>query len=93
MNATCHHRNMIEVYYYLIENLSDEDKIELIARISNSILKQKADIKLKAKEKILKETYGSFQSSSTADEIIDEIYKSRYLSSIKIENWAQNLDI
>ena len=81
MNIEHHQRNMIEDYYFLIENLSDEDKIKLIARISNSIVKQKQEKKIKAKARILKETYGSFRSSKTADEIIDEIHKSRYFAN------------
>ena len=36
INTEQHQNRMIENYFALIENLSDEDKIELIARISYS---------------------------------------------------------
>jgi phenylpyruvate tautomerase PptA (4-oxalocrotonate tautomerase family) len=71
----------VEDYFSLIRNLPDEDKIELIAKISNSIVEK---IKLKkeeaSKEEILAETYGCFESSKTADEIIEEIYNSRHFT-------------
>ncbi len=81
MNYTAQSNKRVEDYFSLIRNLPDEDKIELIARISNSIVEK---IKLKkeeaSKEKILAETYGCFESSQTADEIIEEIYNSRHFT-------------
>lgn len=71
--------NMVDSYFYLIQNLSEEDKIALIARISNSIIQDKRkDKKKRSKEQILAETYGCFESEKSADEIIEEIHKSRH---------------
>jgi hypothetical protein len=70
---------ILDSYIYLIRNWSDEDKIELIARISNSIIKRRKKVKKeKTKEEILAETYGSFISEKTADEIIADIHSSRH---------------
>lgn len=78
-SMTGYSKNMVENYFYLIQNLSLEDKIELIARISNSILINKQQEKEEqTKEEILAETYGCFESEKSADEIIDEIYSSRH---------------
>lgn len=81
MNYTAQSNKRVEDYFSLIRNLPDEDKIELIAKISNSIVEK---IKLKkeeaSKEEILAETYGCFESSKTADEIIAEIYNSRHFT-------------
>lgn len=68
-----------EIYFNLTRNLPDEEKIELIAKISNSIIRdKKKKNKEQTREKILVETYGSFVSDKSADEIIDDIYRSRY---------------
>jgi adenosine deaminase len=70
-------RNMVvEDYFALIENLPVDDKIELIAKISHSILENKKQEE-QSKNEILTETYGCFQTEKSADEIIDEIYQSR----------------
>jgi len=77
--VTDYSTNMVEDYFFLIRNLSVVDKIELIARISNSILESKKQEKEEqTKEEILTETYGCFESNKSADEIIDEIYRSRH---------------
>ncbi|UCH92672.1 MAG: hypothetical protein JSV88_20580 [Candidatus Aminicenantes bacterium] len=79
MNYTAQTNKSVEDYFSLIRNLPDEDKIELIARISNSIVEKRKLLKEEAsKEEILAETYGCFESSKSADEIIDEIYSSRH---------------
>jgi hypothetical protein len=67
-----------EIYFSLTRNLTDEEKIELIAKISNSLIRDKKKKKREqTREEILVETYGSFVSDKSADEIIDEIYNSR----------------
>jgi hypothetical protein len=73
-------KRLVEDYFYLIQNLTDEDKLELIARISNSILHKKQQGGEQTKEEILKETYGCFISLKSADELIDEIYSSRHFT-------------
>ena len=79
MNYTAQSSKKVEDYFSLIRNLPDEDKIELIAKISNSIVERRRYEKEEpTNEEILAETYGCFESSKTADEIIDEIYSSRH---------------
>jgi len=80
-NVTSRSKKMIESYFYLIRNLPDKDKLALITKISNSIALEKNLHKKKGKKskaEILSETYGCFQSTQTADEIIEEIYNSRH---------------
>ncbi|MDQ1355121.1 MAG: hypothetical protein QG657_5431 [Acidobacteriota bacterium] len=80
-NVASRSRKMVESYFYLIRNLPDKDKLALIAKISNSIVHGINAHKRKEKKtklEILSETYGSFQSAQTADEIIEEIYSSRH---------------
>lgn len=84
-NVEFHQKDMVENYFALIENLSDDDKIELIARISNSIIEKRQQKQGETKEEILKKTYGCFESSKTADEIIDEIYNSRHFSDKNLQ--------
>ena len=84
-NIEQHQKGMVENYFALIENLSDGDKIELIARISNSIIERRQQKHRRTKEEILKKTYGCFESSKTADEIIDEIYNSRHFANKNLQ--------
>lgn len=84
-NIEQHQKGRVENYFDLIENLSDEDKIELIARISNSIIEKRQQKQEQTKEEILKETYGCFESSKTADEIIDEIHNSRQFTDKNLQ--------
>lgn len=80
-NVTNRSKKMIESYFFLIQNLPEKDKLALISKISNSIVLEKKSHKKKGKKtkaEILTETYGCFQSTKTADEIIEEIYNSRH---------------
>jgi len=64
---------IIENYFWLIQNLDEKAKIELISRISNSILTQK-----ETKQEQLLSCFGAFVSDQSADEMIKSIYDSRY---------------
>ncbi len=78
MNYTVQSNKMVDDYFSLIRNLPDEDKIALIAKISNYMVEKRQGEKGEpTKEEILAETYGCFESSKTAEEIIAEIYGSR----------------
>ena len=60
-------------FFGMIKNLSADVKLELISRISESLKttkKEKADDSWKL-------LYGAFKSEKSADEIIEEIRKSR----------------
>ena len=64
--------NLIESYYGLLKNLSADNKLELIAKLSNSMKTAKP-----AKNESLKSLYGAFVSNQSADEIINDIKKAR----------------
>jgi len=65
--------NLVDGYYTLLRNLSPNNKLELIARLSKS-LKTTAKVK---KEISLRSLYGSWVSEQSADELVDELKKAR----------------
>ncbi len=71
-------RNIIaDNYFGMIKNLSVDVKLELITRISES-MKDFSQNEDKQKKKSWKLLFGAFDSEQSADEIIDELRKSRY---------------
>jgi len=68
-------------YYDLLSNLNESSKLELIAHLSNSILKNKRN-----KSKSFEKLFGAWKSKETAEEIIENIKKSRF-SNRKIESF------
>ncbi len=71
-------RNIIaDNYFGMIKNLSVNVKLELISRISESMkdLSQNEEIQNEESWKLL---FGAFDSEQSAEEIIDELRKSRY---------------
>ncbi|MEO8147916.1 MAG: hypothetical protein ABI723_09785 [Bacteroidia bacterium] len=64
--------NLIDAYFGLLKNLSADSKLELIAKLSNSMKTTK-----KTKDESLKSLYGAFVSNQSADEIIKDIKQSR----------------
>jgi hypothetical protein len=66
--------NIADNYWGMIKNLSTDVRLELISRISNSL---KSDISVE-KSDSWKLLFGAFESSQTADEIIEDLRKSRY---------------
>ncbi|NLO69464.1 MAG: hypothetical protein GX102_00630 [Porphyromonadaceae bacterium] len=65
--------NLVNSYYMLLKNLSPNIKLELIARLSESL---KTTSKAK-KEVSLSSLYGSWVSEESADELVDELRKAR----------------
>jgi len=63
--------NVIDSYLGLLNNLSSENKLELISKLSDSL----KDSKMPTKS--LSDLYGSFVSSHSADEIINELKAGR----------------
>jgi len=63
---------LIENYFGLLSSLSKENKIKLIARLSNSIIDEVAD-----KENVIDKYFGAFKSDKSAEEIIKDIEDSR----------------
>ncbi len=71
---------IIDNYFGLIQNLSQRAKIELISRISTSMLN-----KTEIKQEQLLSCFGAFISEQTADEMIKDIYEARYFADKNIE--------
>ncbi|WP_159469130.1 hypothetical protein [Dyadobacter sp. 3J3] len=68
--------NIIDSYYTLLKNLSPDNKLELIARLSKSM----KTTKKKEKEITLDALYGSWISDQTADEMVAELKEARNFS-------------
>lgn len=63
---------LIDNYFGLLSNLSREKKIQLIAKLSNSIIDQTPK-----KENVVDSFFGAFKSDNSAEEFIENIRKSR----------------
>jgi hypothetical protein len=72
MKTTTKNITTADYFFGLLSNLNSDCKLELIARLSNS-LKTKPE----KKETTLRELFGSFKSSQTAEEIIEDLRSSR----------------
>lgn len=72
---------IVEGYLGLLDNLSPTNKLDLISKLTESV---KTD--LSNKKSSFKKAFGAFDSKKTAEEIIDEIRKSR-LSTRQIESF------
>lgn len=64
--------NLIDTYYGLLKNLSTDSKLELIARLSNSMKTSS-----QAENDSWQSLYGAFISKQSADELIDDIKNAR----------------
>lgn len=72
MRAINLNRTIIDGYLRLLDNLSPGDKLDLIARLSNSVKEDMTD-----KKKRFYKAFGAWNSKKSADEIISEIRNSR----------------
>ena len=72
MEATKTSTTLLDSYAGLLNRLSPNDKLELIARLTASV---KSD--LAAEKSSFKESFGAFESEQSAEEIIDDIRNSR----------------
>ena len=63
---------LIDNYFGLLSGLSRENKIKLIARLSNSIVDEVSE-----KEDVVDRFFGAFKSDKSAEEIINDIRESR----------------
>lgn len=69
---------LIDNYYGLLSSLSKENKIKLIAKLSNSIVEETTEI-----ENVVDKFFGAFKSDKSAEELIKEIKESRTFSRTK----------
>lgn len=70
---------IVDGYVGLLDNLAPGDKLDLISKLTESV---KSD--LSNKKSSFKKAFGAFDSKKSAEEIIEEIRKSR-LSTRQIE--------
>jgi len=75
MKTTTANTTIIDGYVQLLENLSPSNKLDLIAKLTASI-----KIDLTNRKTSFKKAFGAFESTKSAEEIIDEIRNSRVLN-------------
>jgi len=63
---------LIDNYFGLLSSLSRENKIKLIAKLSNSIIGEDME-----KENVVDKYFGAFKSEKSAEGIIKEVRESR----------------
>jgi len=63
---------LIDNYYGLLSGLSKENKIKLIAKLSDSIVEEATE-----NENLVDKFFGAFESEKSAEELIKEIRDSR----------------
>ncbi len=80
MKSPAKNINTADYFFGLLSNLNSDSKLELISRLSNSLKNQSS-----TKEISLRKLFGSFKSKQTADQLIEDIRKSRNFSR-KIES-------
>lgn len=65
-------KNLINSYFLLLKNFSKEAKEELIGKLKNSLIPEKQE-----KFSGLEKSFGGWEDSRSAEEIIAEIRESR----------------
>lgn len=73
MKAVDVNTTLIEGYLQLLENLSPGNKLDLISKLTLSVKTDVTDKKKKSFEK----SFGAFESTKSAEEIIAELNSSR----------------
>ena len=72
MKAADINTTLIDGYLQLLDNLSTSNKLDLISKLAISVKSDK-----KSKDKAFRKSFGAFDSTKTADQIIKEIRDSR----------------
>lgn len=65
--------NLVDSYFALLKSLSPNNKLELIARLSNSLKTSKTS----KSDNSLKALFGSWKSDQSADQLIEELMQAR----------------
>ena len=76
---------IVDGYVGLLDNLSTNNKLDLISKLTDSV---KSD--LIEKKSSFKKSFGAFESKKTAEEIIEEIRDSR-VSTRQIKSFGKNI--
>jgi len=77
---TSYNSVVVNSYLGLLQGLSREDKINLVAGLINDIA-QKPE-KIKKKRDVINRFFGAFQSDKSAEDMITEIRESRNFNRI-----------
>lgn len=72
MSASEINTTLVDGYVELLDNLSTSSKLDLIAKLTDSVRED-----LTNKQSSFKKAFGAFDSKKTAEEIISEIRNSR----------------
>ena len=80
MKTTDIDTTLINSYFTLLKSLSPNNKLELIAKLSNSLKKTK-----KVKDNSWKSLYGSLKLDQSADDFVAELKKDRKFSRKSID--------
>ncbi len=81
MKLSENNTTIVDGYAGLLDNLSTNSKLDLIARLTASV---KTD--LKSRKSSFKKAFGAFDSKKTANQIIEEIRSSRVFNK-KLETF------
>lgn len=80
MKAVDINNSLVDSYYTLLRNLSPNNKLELIARLSKSM--KTSGVK---KDTSWKSLFGALVLEQSADEFVEELKKDRKFSSKSID--------
>ncbi len=81
MNALEINTTVTEGYMRLLDHLSTGNKLDLLAKLTASI-----QANTRTTPTSFKQSFGAFQSAQSAEEIIEEIRRSR-VSTRQVESW------
>ena len=81
MRTTEINTTIVDGYVGLLGNLSTSNKLDLISRLTDSVMNDLAN-----KKSSFKKAFGAFDSKKSAEEIIEDIRSSR-VSTRKIESF------
>lgn len=81
MRTTERNTTIVDGYVELLDNLSTNNKLDLISKLSASVKSDLTD-----KKSLFKKAFGAFDSKKSAEEIIEEIQKSK-ISTRQIESF------
>lgn len=72
MQAENINQSLVETYFELLKNLSNDTKLEIISKLSQSMKSEKGEGGREAKD-----LFGGFVTEKSAEELIEEIRNSR----------------
>jgi hypothetical protein len=80
MKSTDINLNLVDSYFTLLKNLSPNNKLELISRLSNSMKTKKSK-----KDSTWESLFGSWELDGTTDEFLEELKKDRNFSRKSVD--------